>query len=494
IGNVLVDPGRALVTLTAQDTNCQMTVSPVWQDQVGEAAVDAPPSVTIDVGIARGADGVAVATISIHAEDDTGLDRIKITVLDEMIPVHDMNPACNQALSCDFKIVHPVLEAQRSYLAVAIDRSGQESDQVTALLEGSGDPAAVAVHEDLLGQLAANGIPMGVDIDPGELFFDPVRAMAEMMGIDIDNPQADNAGRRAGTFNLAGCEIIQPVVLPDGPFTNCPHADLSYQDLSNLDLRYANFWGADFTEANLAHANLDGAILFESILVRADLRGTVLTTSNLNWAKLHDAIFLPATPQIDPKWRKVWDLVTNDREGRVIAYDDVILNMSYADLSGVNLTRTTLTGPHVWDITGSRLSGALMGDFTTPDFRYVECTGATFQNAWMMNVQDALICDGADFSNAVMDGSNLNSSSMVGANFSGASLNTAQLSAHFTGANLTNITANFANFNHADLTRANLRGAILDESTFQDTIWDNTLCPIHSDSDYLHGSCLGQIP
>ncbi|MCJ7434618.1 MAG: hypothetical protein MUO77_14120, partial [Anaerolineales bacterium] len=47
IGNVLVDPGRALVTLTAQDTNCQMTVSPVWQDQVGEAAVDAPPSVTI---------------------------------------------------------------------------------------------------------------------------------------------------------------------------------------------------------------------------------------------------------------------------------------------------------------------------------------------------------------------------------------------------------------------------------------------------------------
>ena len=80
-------------------------------------------------------------------------------------------------------------------------------------------------------------------------------------------------------------------------------ADLSFQDLSGLQLPYAlfrrvklaganlsdaDFTGSNFTEADLFAANLKGAILRQVNFQRADLRGAQFGAADLSQAILCD--------------------------------------------------------------------------------------------------------------------------------------------------------------------------------------------------------------
>lgn len=63
-------------------------------------------------------------------------------------------------------------------------------------------------------------------------------------------------------------------------------ANLNRTTLIKANLSNANLQGANLQEANLSYANLDGAVLKETDLRGADLTGTVVTTEQLQQAKV----------------------------------------------------------------------------------------------------------------------------------------------------------------------------------------------------------------
>jgi uncharacterized protein YjbI with pentapeptide repeats len=176
--------------------------------------------------------------------------------------------------------------------------------------------------------------------------------------------------------------------------TNCPRVRfLPGENLSNMDLRYANLSGASLesreknqTElfyANLSHANLSGANLegdrYEQTdltaanLTEADLTGAELSGANFNHANLTRAKVSSCRPGRS----------TNSDRNRC---DSASVDLAYAELTGAhlngaNLPDANLIAAHLYgaDLRGANLLGAFtnggpeqfykvtFGDTTCPD-------------------------------------------------------------------------------------------------------------------------------
>ncbi len=136
------------------------------------------------------------------------------------------------------------------------------------------------------------------------------------------------------SFMLRGCFFVLPVNLPNGPFTDCEHADLLGHDLRQLDLRNARLFDADLTGADLRGADLTGADLRA---VR--FRGVVMDLST----------------NIDDKWRLVWSIANRGARGRDLSGVD----LSWAALEFSDLSRATLVGV---DFSNAVLIGANLSD------------------------------------------------------------------------------------------------------------------------------------
>ena len=124
---------------------------------------------------------------------------------------------------------------------------------------------------------------------------------------------------------------------------NGEKADLSYEDLSdvdlsNLDLRLANLEGTILSYAKLKNVDLSYANLSYANLINANLRGTNLSYANLSYANL---------------------INTNLRGAYLRGVDLNYANLSYANLRGTDLTGADLT---YVILTGANLIGANLTD------------------------------------------------------------------------------------------------------------------------------------
>jgi uncharacterized protein YjbI with pentapeptide repeats/uncharacterized RDD family membrane protein YckC len=237
--------------------------------------------------------------------------------------------------------------------------------------------------------------------------------------------------------------------------------------------------GMDLSGTQLGTKSSEGNPVFNLVLDNTDLSGLVLKSANLNQASLKGVRF-----------RSVGE------DGRWDTYDDVIADLSKAqlkqanlsdanlsrvlmnrsDLSRANLNKANLSNAR---LVGANLSSAqLIGsDLRQAVLEDASLTGADISDAKLMEANlyaahlgrvsaigtqlsyaDLTKTDwqGADLSEAYLDSANLTNANLSAARLSGAVLRSAQLKN--------------ANLRDADLSRADLRGANLAGADFQGTI------------------------
>ena len=118
-----------------------------------------------------------------------------------------------------------------------------------------------------------------------------------------------------------------------GEKANLSYEDLSDVDLNNLDLRLANLEGAILSYAKLRNVDLGCANLSYANLINASLRGANLSYANLSYANL-----------INANLRGVY------LRGVDLNYANLsIANLRGADLTGTDLTYINLTGANLID-------------------------------------------------------------------------------------------------------------------------------------------------
>ena len=211
-------------------------------------------------------------------------------------------------------------------------------------------------------------------------------------------------------------------------FADLRGADLSYANMSDLDLTGINLRAANLNYTNLQGAYLNGADLRYTWLTGADLTGAGLRQAGLHVAWLNGANLSGA-----------------------------YLNDAY--LSGANLHDANLSGA---DLNSAYLRYATMND---ANLNSADLSGADLSNAILSNA----ILDGADLSGANLSGADLSGANLSGANLSGAFLNYANLTnANLSGANLSGARLLDANLTNANLRNANLRGADLFRANLSD--------------------------
>ncbi|WP_017659829.1 pentapeptide repeat-containing protein [Baaleninema simplex] len=202
--------------------------------------------------------------------------------------------------------------------------------------------------------------------------------------------------------------------------SNDCRANLSYANLSNLDLRDRDFSqlemvGANLNGANLTNANFTGANLQGVDFQNANLDKVNFTHANLRDTQLEGAIAL------DSKIKTIWKIV---HQGANIEL------LKTADLKGANLNHM--------------------------DFVWLDLRSVNFQNVCLI---------GANFNHANLSGVNLEGANLTEAQFKKADLSRTNLSQSnlektcFLGANLENADLTQTNLKNVDFTHAKLLGA-----------------------------------
>jgi len=200
--------------------------------------------------------------------------------------------------------------------------------------------------------------------------------------------------------------------------------DLDHAPLTDAQLQYLHFDGA-----NLSGAVLVGANLTYTYLADANLSGTDLANAKLINTRLADANLSGA------------DLTRADLSN---------VNLAHANLSHVTLMGAFFSGA---DLSGANLTGATL-------------TGAALVGANMPDVSLAT----ADVTSADLSGAKLTYGYLVAAELAHGKLVDADLTgADFTGADLTCADIRQANLTGANLSYANLAGATLYAATITGT-------------------------
>ena len=163
---------------------------------------------------------------------------------------------------------------------------------------------------------------------------------------------------------------------------NLKDANLSNANLHDADLRYASLGQTDFRNADLRGANLHRLDFRGGDFRNADLRGADLTRAILHKAKFDD------TTQLDPKWRRVWDLLSRATTEN--------------DLSGIDLSNANLWGGNLAE-TNLQEANLHMADLNSANMRRADLRGADLSQANLRNVN----LRGADLRKADLTEANL---------------------------------------------------------------------------------------
>ena len=146
-------------------------------------------------------------------------------------------------------------------------------------------------------------------------------------------------------------------------------ADLSYKNLSGLDLRNAKLYKANLNNADLSSADLRKADLCEADLSEADLRNVNLYGANLNKADLSSADLNNA----DIREADLREANLNNAElikANLIKADLNKADLIDADLSKANLYRANLRNADLREanLSNADLSGAYISEDTKIDY------------------------------------------------------------------------------------------------------------------------------
>ena len=263
--------------------------------------------------------------------------------------------------------------------------------------------------------------------------------------------------------------------------TNLNNTNFSSTNLHGADLSGLNLGGKNFTGANLCKANLSGTNLNAANLCGADLSEAKLEYTNLRKAQIQEAT-------IDEKWYLVWDIVSNDVEGRNIQG----LDLSMADLEGANLAEADLRNVN---FTGTKLNRVNLAksNLAKANLSKSDISMATLRIA---NLREVNLCEanlrGTDLSEANLDKANLKyaklhhtkiqkaiidpkwylvwdivNNGVEGRELSEADLSEANLkNGNLSGADLSKSILNGSDLSWTDLSGAILRKANLAEANF----------------------------
>jgi len=321
---------------------------------------------------------------------------------------------------------------------------------------------------------------------------------AELSGANL--AQGELAGSDFFGANLFGADLSEAIltgarlVAIDARF-----ADFTRADLTGANLFWADAIGAKFDSGSLAgidarFSTLEAASLFNVDLTGADFRSATLSSALLDFALLKQ-VKLDDTTRIDPKPKRVWQIVNHDQTGALLTN----LDLSFASLLDVNFARARFTSSDLTasDLTGSDLRGA---DFTLANMRFVDFHKTKIDASTQIDSKSLFVWRILNQTNSSWDlhAANLSSVWLLGANLVNANLTNALLStsvleqANFGGANLTgancfhcdffgaiftNANLTQAQFGSADFSNANLLNAITNGANFLGANFTNTIMP-----------------
>jgi uncharacterized protein YjbI with pentapeptide repeats/beta-lactamase regulating signal transducer with metallopeptidase domain len=247
----------------------------------------------------------------------------------------------------------------------------------------------------------------------------PLPALADLQAqiqrrLDAAAQQAQTQLHVAAVTIAATHAHAMPQALPTGELTReivaaCRSCDFSHRDLSNLDLSYlsfdgANFDGADLSNTDFSDARLTGVSMNGSDLANANFSNARITASQLDGANFNGANFTNtrfSATTID------WAAAHGAISLHALADGCTGCNFQSADLHGQNLSGVQLDG--------ANFQGA---DLHDADLRGARLTGANFQDA---DLDRADLRD-ADLTGANLFGSSMNATLTAHATLTGATL------------------------------------------------------------------------
>ncbi len=223
-----------------------------------------------------------------------------------------------------------------------------------------------------------------------------------------------------------GCAFIGTDLLSSGislVAKNLSYADLSGMDLSNKDfsnsilyranlsntiLNGTNLSGADLRNANLKGSSINNPILFNTDFKNADFTDSTITNTDLSYSELRNTIFKNA-------------------------------NFLNTNLEGADLREATLSNSKI--------------DFVTSNFKYAVTDNVDFSNTDFSNKDFSyIIFNNIDFTNCNFTNVDFSNSSLIGNNFTGANLSNSNLYNSFLGDSIfSNTNISGTNFTFADL-------------------------------------------
>ncbi|BAY39080.1 heterocyst-specific glycolipids-directing protein HglK [Nostoc sp. NIES-2111] len=324
-------------------------------------------------------------------------DFQSIQFLTDMM-VKETNPilidTIQQALTSVGTAAIPELQNKNQFLATELDSVGSASP------ERETRQKRLQVNQQTINKIlnVYSGKTLGLDLSRTQLgqsgtaggsFFSLVLDNSDLSGIKFKGANLNQASFKGSRFRGVG---------EDGRWDTF---DDAIADLSQAQMKQANFTDANLSRvimtrsdlsratlnrANLANARLIGANLSSAQLVGADLRNAVLENASLTGADLGDAKLQEAN-------------LYGARLGRVIAIGTQLsfanltkTSWQNSDLSGADLERANLSNA---DFSATRMTGAIL--------RSAQLENANLQNAdlSLVDLRGANVA-GADFKNTIL--------------------------------------------------------------------------------------------
>ncbi|MEJ1930678.1 pentapeptide repeat-containing protein [Nostoc sp. NIES-2111] len=324
-------------------------------------------------------------------------DFQSIQFLTDMM-VKETNPilidTIQQSLTSVGTAAIPELQNKNQFLATELDSVGSASP------ERETRQKRLQVNQQTINKIlnVYSGKTLGLDLSRTQLgqsgtvggsYFSLVLDNSDLSGIKFKSANLNQASFKGSRFRGVG---------EDGRWDTF---DDAIADLSQAQMKQANFTDANLSRvimtrsdlsratlnrANLANARLIGANLSSAQLVGADLRNAVLENASLTGADLGDAKLQEAN-------------LYGARLGRVIAIGTQLsfanltkTSWQNSDLSGADLERANLSNA---DFSATRMTGAIL--------RSAQLENANLQNAdlSLVDLRGANVA-GADFKNTIL--------------------------------------------------------------------------------------------
>ncbi len=232
-------------------------------------------------------------------------------------------------------------------------------------------------------------------------------------------------------------------------------ASLSNADLEDADLRFALLTNVDLSNADLGNADLRFAVLTNVNLTGVDLAGADLNSAELDGVNLAGA---------DLSDVDLGSAILTGAQGQLAASTNLsvpagyVLHNQYLVGPGAILTGADLSGIDVdgIDLSGADLTGATL---TGVEGELAGSTNLTLPQGYGV-VNDLIVGPGANLSQALLSGADLQGVDLSGADLTFALLNDTNLAdVDFSGATMTFALLNNATLGGADLSTADLGSA-----------------------------------